>query len=424
MLNVDFLMKERFKLNKLFFKTILILLCMSVLLGSLTVFADPKINHNLTANHPGYTNGSYYGDNDLMGDSDNQGEDDDQSQEVISDPSQELESTVTYPIIVDDVEQPARETLAYWRNKQKKTVVLTNDFRKNILAVAESQIGYKESSVRYLIEEEGAGRKGYTRYGDFMGSPYCEWCAAFCSFCVYNAGLIDYPREISALRYETLLKSKGYFRAWCQYIPRPGDIVLLSLFPGSKSVSHVGIVEYIEEIPGGDPVLHTIEGNVWDDGVNVARCVRSFDDVVGYGTYDVGIIDENPKLTIRDNSWTKLPYETGSNYNTYSCFPTPYEDVIYYIGGAGLEMYKRIYLSADDTTDMIISVPEDATPIEVDEDEEEIFNREKPDRPSEAYKPSNNNNKMDENKNLEENSKTNESNKEIRALYKSIFITD
>ena len=48
--------------------------------------------------------------------------------------------------------------------------------------------GYKESEKNYTETEDGS-RKGYTRYGQFIGDVYRDWNVAFVNFCMYYAGM-------------------------------------------------------------------------------------------------------------------------------------------------------------------------------------------------------------------------------------------
>lgn len=295
----------------------------------------------------------------------------DSEQEDVTDKTEsedpEPEEPVQYPIYVIPEKQPYKETLKYWLNEQKDSIVLIGDPSVDIVIIADSQVGYVASCSRYMIPEEGSRRKEYSRYGDFMGRPYCDWCDAFVSFCVYYAGLTDYPLEISCLRHEIALKKEGYFREWCQYIPNPGDIVFLSLTEDSHTVTHVGIVEYVEKKHGEAPVLHTIEGNICVDGINVARCERSFDDVIGYGTYTKGEKYESPKQTWRQDNAKKIPID--ENHRWFS-FPTPDKKIVSYIKGSGLSMFNRLYpeLAAEPEVVGAQKQPETATEIKPPED--------------------------------------------------------
>ena len=77
------------------------------------------------------------------------------------------------------------ETAADWEATMSG-VVLTGDYRADLLAIAETQLGYCESTRNFIIDEAGLV-KGYTRYGQWYGIPYGDWCAMFVSFCLRYA---------------------------------------------------------------------------------------------------------------------------------------------------------------------------------------------------------------------------------------------
>ena len=66
---------------------------------------------------------------------------------------------------------------------------LSGDWAADVLAIAESQLGYRESKDNYIVAEDGS-TKGYTRYGEWYGDPYGHWCAMFVSFCL-SYGQVD-----------------------------------------------------------------------------------------------------------------------------------------------------------------------------------------------------------------------------------------
>lgn len=144
---------------------------------------------------------------------------------------------------------------------------LTGDWAQDIVAIAQSQLGYSESSKNYTLAEDGS-KKGYTRYGDWYGNPHGEWCAMFVSFCGHYAGIPQEAKlyEMSCLRMVNNLTTVGVYHEASDYQPQPGDIVF---FHGDENTmpSHVGIVVEVGE------KLITIEGN------------RS--DKVGKGSYDL-----------------------------------------------------------------------------------------------------------------------------------------
>ena len=49
--------------------------------------------------------------------------------------------------------------------------------------IAESQLGYAESTDNFTLSEDGI-RHGYTRYGEWYGNPYGDWNTMFTYFCM------------------------------------------------------------------------------------------------------------------------------------------------------------------------------------------------------------------------------------------------
>ena len=75
------------------------------------------------------------------------------------------------------------ESASVWEQTIPQT--LSGQWRADVVAVAESQLGYAASTRNYIVDEAG-GMHGYTRYGAWYGSPYGEWCAMFASFCLHT----------------------------------------------------------------------------------------------------------------------------------------------------------------------------------------------------------------------------------------------
>lgn len=257
-----------------------------------------------------------------------------------------------------------------WEAIRDEYAPISGDLRQDILTVARSQIGNCASATKTQYVE-GYGTKHWNLYGDFMGSSYCEWCDAFASFCVYYGGAGDYPLEISCMRHERILKKMGYWRNWNQYVPKPGDIVFLALSSEADSASHAAIVERVVAKKGDKKAyLVTIEGNVSVPNGNgcsgVARCVRSFDDVVGYGTYEVGEIFDD-KLTIRPNE------NPGGEVNdAYTQTLVPVKDVLIFIGCENTPYYYYWFpeekpIQITDSQEPVVEEvnPEDETPVEI-----------------------------------------------------------
>ncbi len=127
-------------------------------------------------------------------------------------------------------------------------VNLTGDVRSDVVAVAQSQLGYTESSLNYIENEDGESRNGYTRYGQWYGDPYGDWCAMFASFCLAYGGAQDYPLDASCPNWVSTLQENGqYQEAAGDYIPQPGDLVFYDVDQDGIA-DHMGIVGDISTI--------------------------------------------------------------------------------------------------------------------------------------------------------------------------------
>lgn len=141
-----------------------------------------------------------------------------------------------YYVSMDNVETPEE-----WEATLPDT--LSGNWRDDFVAVARSQLGYTPLAENSIPAEDGSTMLPYTRYGDWYGFPYGEWCVMFVSFC---ANYADIPR--AAVPYESgciamveKFRQAGVFEYGRSYVPRRGDLVFVS-YDGGQSPSHVGIV--------------------------------------------------------------------------------------------------------------------------------------------------------------------------------------
>ena len=139
-------------------------------------------------------------------------------------------------------------------------LMLTGDWRKDLVTIAWTQNGYEESEDNFeMVPKAGGGytKNGYTRYGAWYGYPYGDWCAMFISFCLYYAGIpkdvFPYGHEVEDWLYA--LADKGYCVPAAAYTPKAGDLVFLA---SDQSIDHVGIVCTVDE---SADLLRTFEGN-------------------------------------------------------------------------------------------------------------------------------------------------------------------
>ena len=147
-----------------------------------------------------------------------------------------------------------KENAGYWESTlpAEKTGVWAWD----LVAAAQSQLGYAESEKNYEVQPDGVTTLGYTRYGDWYGIPYGDWCAMFVSFCLNYAGVPreSMPIESSVPRWAQILAEQGQLYSRSDRDPRPGDLMFLD-GDGDEVPEHMGIVETY----GEDLVV--IEGN-------------------------------------------------------------------------------------------------------------------------------------------------------------------
>ncbi len=179
------------------------------------------------------------------------------------------------------------ETASVWE-KSVSGAKLNGDWAHDLLAIANTQIGYKESSKNYV--KVGDKKKGYTRYGAWYGDPYGDWCAMFASFCLHYAGIgTDYFPEHSECTawIHSIKKYKLYHEASSDYEPKAGDIIFFHKGKADKLSNHVGIVSKVD---AKNKVVYTIEGN-HGNCVSKDEYSMSDDRIVGYGE-----LPENPAL--------------------------------------------------------------------------------------------------------------------------------
>ena len=151
------------------------------------------------------------------------------------------------------------ETLLDWQN-MFADYPFTGNIRDDLVGIAKTQVGYAESEWNFQIGDDGV-RRGYTRYGDWYGTPYRDWSAAFVSFCLSYAGADPekLPGNIGANAMAELWGKLGKYAPAGEYAPLSGDLVFFKN-------NTVGIVTEVQNatiyVIRGD-----IEGTVCSDTV-------------------------------------------------------------------------------------------------------------------------------------------------------------
>ena len=150
-------------------------------------------------------------------------------------------------------------------------VTLTGNWRQDTLAIAETQLGYAESTKNYVVAEDGETVKGYTRYGAWCEEPYGDWNTMFLTFCLHYAGVEGVPPDRDC---------GGWVTSWADafepaqsHTPAVGDLVLFDR-DGDGTADRAGLVAQIT-----DSGFAAMEGDAED-------AVR----LLTYGADDPGIL--------------------------------------------------------------------------------------------------------------------------------------
>lgn len=185
-----------------------------------------------------------------------------------------------------------------WQNSVS-SVSLTGNWGSDLAAIAQTQIGYRESTSNYNVAEDGATMNGYTRYGAWAGDPYRDnWSAQFTDFCLSYAGIPSSAMVQPSDCWEWAPVSKE------GYTPNTGDLIILD---GNQdgTPDHAGIV-----LNANDTQVTTVIG---DSDKEVKQNTYNLDNaiIVGYVTmprnpnFDYG--DEEPAA---DDADAPEPEET------------------------------------------------------------------------------------------------------------------
>ena len=163
------------------------------------------------------------------------------------------------------------ETAELWE-KTLAGVTLTGNWRQDTLAIAETQLGYAESTKNYVVAEDGETVKGYTRYGAWCEEPYGDWNTMFLTFCLHYAGVEGVPPDRDCGGWVTSW-ADAFEPAQSSHTPAVGDLVLFDR-DGDGTADRAGLVAQIT-----DSGFAAMEGDAED-------AVR----LMTYGADDPGIL--------------------------------------------------------------------------------------------------------------------------------------
>lgn len=152
-------------------------------------------------------------------------------------------------------------------------VTLTGNWRQDTLAIAETQLGYAESTKNYVVAEDGETVKGYTRYGAWCEEPYGDWNTMFLTFCLHYAGVEGVPPDRDC---------GGWVTSWADafepaqsHTPAVGDLVLFDR-DGDGTADRAGLVAQIT-----DSGFAAMEGDA-EDAVRLLTYGADAPGILGY----------------------------------------------------------------------------------------------------------------------------------------------
>ena len=169
------------------------------------------------------------------------------------------------------------ETREQWEQTFAE-VTLTGDWRQDVIAIAETQLGYEESIQNYIVTEDGEV-KGITRYGQWYGDPYGDWSGMFASFCLNYAQIpaSAVPRGEYCQDWISALSDCGLYRTAGSCSPLRGDIVFLDQdYDGCAELA--GFVSAVSDTG----TLTVIEGD-YNDAVAQISFRADAAVIIGYG---------------------------------------------------------------------------------------------------------------------------------------------
>ena len=160
-------------------------------------------------------------------------------------------------------------------------VELTGNQVTDLIAVAASQLGYREGTNKNDLSGNGGGTGDCTEYGNNLGKNGLPWCASFVSWCFQEAGIPTsiMPRSAGCgvLRSSVYNKGAAWHSVDSGYKPKAGDLVmyekLVKREDGKRyyvyakrdkngvpdTTSHVGIV--VSDFNDAKQTYDVIDGN-------------------------------------------------------------------------------------------------------------------------------------------------------------------
>lgn len=156
--------------------------------------------------------------------------------------------------------------------KRLMALKLSGTTRQNVMAIAETQVGYHEGNK--LSQLTGTNKKGsgnYTEYGYVYGIQGA-WCAMFVNWCAREneTSTKVVPKYCRVMDYRNFYQKQKRYYTWYKtkggkgkYLPKAGDMIFYTTYPGASS-QHIGYVKSCK-VKGSKITIVTTEGNSSDE---------------------------------------------------------------------------------------------------------------------------------------------------------------
>lgn len=216
----------------------------------------------------------------------------------------------------------AKELPEQWEKSLPET--LLGNWPRDLIAVAETQLGYRESEEDFILDDAGYP-KGYTRYGDWNGDPYEDWTGSFVSFCLHYAQIEteQFPFLIREEDWTQALRQEALFLEEDPSGAQPGNLVFLNTdrddFP-----DRVGIITDTLLGDGGDLLgLRAIEGDC-EGQVQMVEYSIQEESIMGFGDLNAAYLAQN-QSRIQKRSYTDDHVNVTVSYPVISGIPAEAE---------------------------------------------------------------------------------------------------
>ena len=229
------------------------------------------------------------------------------------------------------------------------------DWRQDLVAVAQSQIGYAESTENYRLTEDGE-KLGYTRYGAWYGNPYGKWDAMFASFCIHYAGSTDteIPLSDDTTAWQTALEEAGMYRD-ATYQPQAGDLVFLAGDEAEDISDQVAVISATESDEDGNvTALDLIQGD-YADKVEARVCEITDPSITGYAQIAPDTQDEDEVLTVGQQIVETQNYIVTVTYDEAAQIPEDAELRVTEYGSDTAE-YQNLCEKTGETYDWLLDI--------------------------------------------------------------------